>query len=152
MPDPLAPSRQDLEHLDLLSTFHYVVAGICALCGLFPILHFGMGLMFVLAPEAFFADAPQTAPFRLIGLMFVLFPGAMMVGAFVMAWFLFKAARKLKERTGYRFCQVVAAVACAFFPFGTVLGVFTLVVLNRGSVRVLFGEDDLAGPGPAASS
>jgi hypothetical protein len=32
----------------------------------------------------------------------------------------------------------VAALSCAFMPFGTVLGVFTIVVLVRPSVKQLF--------------
>jgi hypothetical protein len=33
----------------------------------------------------------------------------------------------------------MAGVACMFMPFGTVLGVFTIVVLLRDSVKELFG-------------
>ena len=29
------------------------------------------------------------------------------------------------------FCLVIAAVQCAFVPFGTVLGVFTIVALQK---------------------
>ncbi len=36
------------------------------------------------------------------------------------------------------FCLVVAGVECAFMPFGTVLGVFTIAVLMRESVKELF--------------
>jgi hypothetical protein len=32
----------------------------------------------------------------------------------------------------------MAAVACVFFPFGTVLGVFSIIVLTRESVKRLF--------------
>jgi hypothetical protein len=32
----------------------------------------------------------------------------------------------------------MAAVECLFMPFGTVLGIFTIVVLNRDSVKPLF--------------
>ena len=38
------------------------------------------------------------------------------------------------------YCLVVAAIECLFIPFGTVLGVFTIVVLNRSSVRSLFRD------------
>ena len=36
------------------------------------------------------------------------------------------------------FCTVVSGIACMFMPFGTVLGVFALIVLNRPSVRKRF--------------
>ncbi len=32
----------------------------------------------------------------------------------------------------------MAGVACMFMPFGTVLGVFTIIVLLRDSVKELF--------------
>ena len=48
------------------------------------------------------------------------------------------AGRNLARRRRYLFCQVVAGVGCMFMPFGTVLGVFTLVVLSRPAVRNLF--------------
>jgi hypothetical protein len=34
---------------------------------------------------------------------------------------------------------VIAAVECIFFPFGTVLGVLTIIVLMRPSIKSLFG-------------
>ncbi len=38
------------------------------------------------------------------------------------------------------FCLVMACVACLFMPFGTVLGVFTIIVLARPSVQTLFSR------------
>jgi len=35
----------------------------------------------------------------------------------------------------------VAAVECIFMPFGTVLGVFTIIVLNRPSIKALFQQE-----------
>jgi hypothetical protein len=40
----------------------------------------------------------------------------------------------------------MAGIECVFMPFGTVLGVFTLVVLTRPSVKPLF-EDQRTAPG-----
>jgi hypothetical protein len=37
------------------------------------------------------------------------------------------------------FCLVMAGIACIFMPFGTALGVLTIIVLMRDSVRELFG-------------
>jgi hypothetical protein len=48
------------------------------------------------------------------------------------------AGRFLAKRTHYMYCLVVAAISCIFFPFGTVLGVFTIIVLLRSSVKALF--------------
>jgi hypothetical protein len=48
------------------------------------------------------------------------------------------AGRFLRRRTHRTFCLAVAAVSCLFTPFGTVLGVFTLIVLSREGVRQAF--------------
>jgi hypothetical protein len=48
------------------------------------------------------------------------------------------AGEMLRRQRGYIYCMVVAALACAWFPWGTVLGVFTFLVLCRPSVKELF--------------
>ena len=109
---------QDDEQLHLLSVFHYVLAGICSLVSLFPLIYFGMGLAMMAG----------------IGGLFLVF-------AVAYALALFLAARFLAERRRHTFCVVVAAISCSFTPLGTVLGVFTLIVLFRPSVKVLFGVE-----------
>jgi hypothetical protein len=49
------------------------------------------------------------------------------------------AGRCIRSRTCYWFVFVMACLQCGFFPFGTVLGVFTIVVLSRPSVKEMFG-------------
>jgi hypothetical protein len=62
--------KQDLEHLKLLSIFHYVAAGMAAMLACIPFLHFFMGL--ALATGAF----PDTdADARPIGLAIMAFAG-----------------------------------------------------------------------------
>ena len=65
--------------------------------------------------------------------------GLFLVFAVAYALALFLAARFLAQRRRHTFCVVVAAISCTFTPVGTVLGVFTLIVLFRPSVRLLFG-------------
>ena len=67
--------------------------------------------------------------------------GLFLVFAVGYALALFLAARFLAERRRHTFCVVVAAISCTFTPLGTVLGVFTLIVLFRPSVKVQFGLD-----------
>ena len=43
------------------------------------------------------------------------------------------------------FHYVVAGIECIFMPFGTVLGVLTLLVLMRPSVKALFDEPPSSG-------
>lgn len=140
-PEAPAPTQQDLEHLQLLGIFHYVVAGLVFLFGCFPVFHLGMGLMMLLAPGTMFGDAPPDFPVRFFGLFLTLFPLAIMGTAFTLSAFLVRAGHRLRAHGSYVFCQVMAAIACVFFPFGTVLGVFTLIVLTRPAVKALFGVE-----------
>jgi len=54
------------------------------------------------------------------------------------ASFVLATGRCLAKRKHYTFCLVMAAIECIFMPFGTVLGVFTIIALNRETVKRLF--------------
>jgi hypothetical protein len=57
-------------------------------------------------------------------------------GAALIAW----AGRCLARRMHYTYCLMMAGVACVFMPFGTVLGVFTILVLVKPGVKAAFGQ------------
>lgn len=127
---------QDEEQLRLLAVFHQVLAAICALFSLFPLLYFGMGL-------AMMARVGRQPPGQfgplLAGIFLAGMGGLFLVFAVGYALSLFLAARFLAQRRQHTFCVVVAAISCCFSPLGTILGVFTLIVLFRPSVQALFG-------------
>jgi hypothetical protein len=128
---------QDEEHLRLLSIFHFVVAGITALFALFPIIHLAIGLAIVsgaLPPT----DGDEVPAF--FGWFFVLFAGTWIVIGLAFAGLIALGGRALRRRQHYTFCLVVAGLACLIMPFGTVLGVFTIIVLMRDSVKEMFRE------------
>jgi len=130
--------NQDADHLRLLTIFHFVCAGMSALFACFPIIHLVLGLLIVLNPHAFGPGNNQ--PPRLIGLFLVLFASAFIIAGWVFAGLLAWAGHCLNRRKHYLFCLVMACVACLFMPFGTVLGVFTIIVLSRASVKESFGQ------------
>jgi len=57
------------------------------------------------------------------------------------------AGRSLALRKRYSFALVIACIECLFVPFGTILGVFTIVALSRESVRGLFSTGSAQAPG-----
>jgi hypothetical protein len=130
---------QDDQHLQLLSIFHYVLGGLIALFSLFPVFHLVMGLGMVTG--SFPAEGPEDVDMlRWMGGMFTCFAAAFMLGGFALAGCAIAAGSFLAKRVRYTFCLVVAGVECVFMPFGTVLGVFTLIVLMRDSVKAKFGQ------------
>lgn len=126
-------SAQEIEHLRMLSIFHYIVGGITALFSLFPVIHLAIGLAMVTGrlehsdPEA-----------RLVGWFFVAFAAGFIVCGLTLAGYIAYAGRCLQQRRRHMLCLVVAALSCMIMPFGTVLGVFTLVTLTKPSVKALF--------------
>lgn len=132
MADPL---DTDLEHLRLLSIFHYVVGGFAALFSLFPVVHLFFGI--ALIRGGFDGDEPGG---RAMGWFFVTMALLIILTGLAFAGLIVAAGRFLSRHINYTFCLVIAAVECAFAPFGTVLGVFTIIVLQRPSVKQLFGR------------
>ncbi|MEM1109447.1 MAG: hypothetical protein AAGH99_12245 [Planctomycetota bacterium] len=128
-------SPEDQRHLDLMSVFHYLVAGLAGCFGLFPIIHLVIG---VLALTGVIEDEQGQALPPIFGVIFVAIPLVFMATAWSLAIALVLAGRRLKNRRSHRFCFVLAAIECVFIPLGTVLGVFTILVLSRPSVKAAF--------------
>ena len=131
-------ARQDAEHLKLLSIFHYVVAAMMALFGCFPIIHLVVGIAMVSGGFGH-AKVGEPSP-ALFGWLFVVAAATFILTAWTLAVCTLVAGRNLARRKRYLFCLVVAAIMAAMcMPFGTILGVFTIVVLMRPSVKESFG-------------
>jgi len=56
------------------------------------------------------------------------------------------AGRYLSRNKHYTFALVMACIECLFIPFGTILGVFTIIALSRESVRTLFSTGTAQAP------
>lgn len=133
---PVMQNKTDDEHLRLLSIFHYVLAGVTALGALFPVIPLVIRLSLVMGNmEASNGPAPAS-----IGGIFIVVAVVLILIGMSFAAVLFMAGKALKERKSRTFCLVVAAVSCLFMPFGTVLGVFTIIVLMRESVQEEFQQ------------
>jgi hypothetical protein len=133
---------EDSRQLELLSIFHYIVAGILALCGMFPIIHLLVGIGLV--SGAFADSGDQGPPPAWIGVFFIIVALTAMIISWSLAVAVCLAASRLKRRAGYNYCLVVAGIECVFMPFGTVLGVLTIVVLMRPTVKTLFAVPSLS--------
>jgi len=126
----------DEEQLRLLSIFHYIVGGLAALFSCIPIIHLSIGIAIVLG--AFEGGHCSDGPPSFIGYIFIVVALMCIACGWAFAICLIAAGRCLARKKRYVFCLVMAAIACVFMPFGTVLGVFTIIVLMRPSVKELF--------------
>lgn len=134
---PNSPN-EDEYHLKLLSIFYYIVAGLTALIGCFPIIHMVFGLVMIIIGAADHRAGPLPI---LGGMLFTLIGGAVFVIFQAVAVCLFLTGRFLQSYRHHTFCLVIAVIICFSFPIGTVLGVFTILVLVRPEVRKMFGAE-----------
>jgi hypothetical protein len=129
--------NHDNEHLRLLTIFHYVVAGLAALFSLFPLLYSAMG-GFMLYAAHHPGPNNQGTPPAILGWIFIVLGALFFLAGLAMAICILVAGRSLARQRRYWFAFVVACIECLFIPFGTILGVFTIIVLSRESVKTLF--------------
>ncbi|GHC65480.1 hypothetical protein AAFN60_18360 [Roseibacillus persicicus] len=137
--NPAQQADKDAEHLNLLSIFHYVNAGLMGLYLLFLIGHFLVVNTMFNSPE-FSSGSSSPPPAELMGWIrgFYVLIGLIVIGLVVMN---ILAARFLKTSRNRIFLFILAGINCLNMPIGTVLGVFTFIVLLRPSVAARFGSN-----------
>lgn len=138
------------EHIRLLSIFHYVVGGMMALVSFFPVIHLVMGLAMLMGfipgdiPEpdkdTVNSDINPELPLRIMGGIFTGVAAIVILTGLTISFFVIRAGKKLSRYESRTFCIVMAAILCAFAPFGTVLGIFSIIVLTKPEAQELFGD------------
>jgi len=128
--------NRDEEHLRLLAIGHYVFGGFIACLSCLGILYVFFGLL--LTGVAVSAHKPDAVPPAVAGLVLAVVGGVMTVIGVTIGLLLVLVGRSLAQRRRYVFCMVMAAIICLSIPFGTLLGVFTIIVLARPSVQARF--------------
>lgn len=131
-----ATDAADASQLHTLSILYYVLAGFNAAMLLLGLLFAGAVVLIAArqpaGPATSTGDSTMEAG---IALLIIL---AGFVFSAVCAALQFMTARRLRERRSPRFCQIVAGLSCLSVPLGTLLGVFTFIVLARPSVQAQF--------------
>jgi hypothetical protein len=144
---PPAPSP-DNQHLKLLEIFHYVMVGLAAGGILFMFVHYMIMSTVFTNPHILEQlrksqeQQHQAMPFDPAQFIhaFIWFY------VFMWAWGLVSLVMNLVSglaihgRRWRMFSMIVAGFNCINLPFGTILGVFTLIVLVRPSVAALYNE------------
>jgi len=102
------------------------------------LIHFAIGTYLLAHPELMKdSNAPPFGQ-ALFGGAFAFIGGAVVLGGWVTGALLIYSARMMQKRKHRIFSTVMAALICLNAPLGTVLGVFTLIVLSRPSVKDLY--------------
>ena len=135
--------EDDTQHLKLLSLFHYIVGGAIAAFSSLFLGHVGIGLFALLKPHSFAPGGQEDPAF---GWLFLIIGSLAVLGGWSLATCVVLAGRFIARRKHYMFCVIVAGVEAVLCnPFGTALGVFSLIVLLRSSVKSLFESKGAGG-------
>jgi len=132
---------KDASDLKTLSIFWYIVAGLQALGSCIFLLYILFGLFFMVVGGAAGASSnePGTAvPAIGFGAFFMCMGLIPMALILTLAYLNYTVAKSLPARKNLTLCYVMAAIICMGVPVGTVLGIFTFIILNRPSVKATF--------------
>ena len=127
------------KNLDLLGTFHTVFGIIGVLMGLAPLLQITISILTLSGmlnlAEAFEVELPEW-----FGYSFLILGIASFVISQTTACLILYSGRQLKKRRKRRLSFVVACGLCLAFPLGTILGIFTLIILNQDETKELYQQ------------
>jgi len=123
----------DAEHLRLLALFHYISGAVtCAFSLFFGVWMIFMGAMFAYMPAPARPPGPPLFIFAAFGVFLLL---GLAYGVLEIV-----SGRFISQRRRRVFSLVVAVPRLLFIPYGIILSIFTLLVLERPSVRQLYRE------------
>lgn len=136
--------RQDADHLNTLSILYLIYAIFSTVSTVIVLLYFlvigGIVGLAVTSSATSGQGSMGSAGFAGIG-AFILVVGFFVVAISVAScWLLFFTSKSLKERRNWTWIVVSACICLISMPLGTALGIFSLVVMNRPSVKYLFGQ------------
>jgi hypothetical protein len=130
--------RQDGEYLQILSVLYYVMTGLTALGGCIPTIYMFIGMALLGGASAGSVKPNDQAGMAIAGGVITAITGLISLIFWVFAYCLYLTGRYLSEGRSPTFCFINACLICMSVPFGTALGVFTIIVLNRPTVKARF--------------
>ena len=120
--DGLTMTEKYLKQLKILSIIYYVLAALGALSS---VAIAGLMMLGLSSTMGFTTSILIAGGVGFLTLGFVYL-------------FHFAMAQNLSKQKHPLYCMVIAGISCLSFPLGTILGVWTLVLLNKPEVKALF--------------
>ena len=124
--------NKDLKQIKLLEIFHYIWCGLASLVGIMGVGYTVVGVSLMQKSEGA-GTLPVDPGWAFVGVGIV----TLVIGEFCSISSLI-AARFYRKHRGYGWCFFTAIVSLLAGPIGLALGIFSLLVLNRNSVKELF--------------
>ena len=133
----------DEEQLRLLPVLYWVQGGLMALYSPFALIYVVLGVTFMQIPATDSSGPPPAFGWFFAGIggfAFLMIAAIATLTILTGFWI-----RKRRHRVA---CLVIAAISCLAIPYGTMIGVFTFLVLLRPSVAMLFDAPSADKPLP----
>lgn len=127
-------TAQYTQYASYIGLAHYGVAAFSALFACFPIFHLTIGIGMVSGR----LDTQNDPEAAFVGWLFIGIASTMMCLGWLFTAVLLYTGRCWQKKQHYTFCLIVAAVSCLFTPFGTILGIFALILLLQPEGKALF--------------
>lgn len=123
---------QDLQQLNLLSIFYFIIGGLVGLSGCFFLMLPGLGISMLTGQLGEASDAEFVGTvFTVVGVLSLCLMWGLALATIAAGYF-------LRQRRAWVFCMAMAGLNCLSVPLGTILGVATIMVLTRPSVKAMF--------------
>lgn len=140
-PGPDPQEVVDAEHLRILAICYYVMGGVVIFFSCFALLYVVFGLLIALDSEVFHnPQRPHDGPPPELGYVLAVMGGVFVALGWTFGGLTIFAGRSMQRRRRRTLTLVLAALYCLWIPFGTLLGIFTFIVLMRPSVMRLYDE------------
>jgi hypothetical protein len=132
---PEMQAQADGRNLDLLAIFHFIYAGLLGFGALFFLLYVILGAVMATSVASGGGSSGDAAA---VGGIFAVIGFVFMALFATKAAFLVWSGISMRKRQRHTLSFVMACISCINLPLGTTLGVFTLVVLSKPSVKWLY--------------
>ncbi|EEF57491.1 hypothetical protein [Pedosphaera parvula] len=139
MISPEEQTRRDKDQIRLLAIFHFIFSALALLGIPFLFLHYAIMHRVFSNPQLFQTPRGPALPRDFLDLlvwMYVVVGVVLIIGSLLnllSGFFLWRRKHRM-------FSLVVAGIDCLQIPFGTALGVFAIIVLQRESVQRLYAS------------
>lgn len=125
-------------HLDTLGVVHYVIGALIALGSCIPVVQLTIGVVIIVGGFGLESLQDVLRIPRWFGAVFVVAGAVAGVAINIIGWSMIWSGRQMRRRRRHSTSFVIACVMCTVFPLGTILGVITIVTLQRPAVRALY--------------
>jgi hypothetical protein len=136
--------NEDTSYLNLLSRFHYIVAGMIGLISCLPLLNLLIGIPMLEDVSYALSQGEYPSQYTLALFMFILLPTGVVVIGWMFAIAVALNGYYIKHRKWLKYCMVMSGIETIFTPIGTVLGVFTIILLTKPNIKNQFNQDEEA--------